>query len=206
MRFQTNTAAAGNLRLPVTQRNNARRNSSRLPLMPHRALFVSQCHHFSPVIYFIAIAVFLAPAVSAAVAAMPFLLLHLRSPHPPLFFSSTSTTTSSSSFSSTRSFSLSFFIALSSTLSPVGTVPTNTFSFETLHYHTIQHNSTLSSPSRRDFIIHFCLCLARLASLSHSSVYISLSLSLALPRSPAAFRREEREKERKEKERHIGRG
>lgn len=80
MRFQTNTAAAaGNLRLPVTQRNNARRNSSRLPLMPHRALFVSQCHHFSPVIYFIAIAVFLAPAASAAVAAMPFLLLHLRS-------------------------------------------------------------------------------------------------------------------------------
>lgn len=198
MRFQTNTAAAGNLRLPVTQRNNARRNSSRLPLMPHRALFVSQCHHFSPVIYFIAIAVFLAPAASAAVAAMPFLLLHLRSPHPPLF--------SSSSFSSTRSLSLSCFIALSSTLSPVGTVPTNTFSFETLHYHTIQHNSTLFSPSRRDFIIHFCLCLARLASLSHSSVYISLSLSLALPRSPAAFRREEREKERKEKERHIGRG
>lgn len=111
MRFQTNTAAAGNLRLPVTQRNNARRNSSRLPLMPHRALFVSQCHHFSPVIYFIAIAVFLAPAASAAVAAMPFLLLHLRSPHPPLFSSSTSTT-SSSSFSSTRSFSLSHSLSL----------------------------------------------------------------------------------------------
>lgn len=178
MRFQTNTAAAGNLRLPVTQRNNARRNSSRLPLMPHRALFVSQCHHFSPVIYFIAIAVFLAPAASAAVAAMPFLLLHLRSPHPPLFFSSTSTTTSSSSFSSTRSFSLSFFIALSSTLSPVGTVPTNTFSFETLHYHTIQHNSTLSSPSRRDFIIHFCLCLARFC-LSFPFIGLHFAFSFA---------------------------
>lgn len=94
MRFQTNTAASGNPRLLVTQRNNARRNSSRLPLMPHRALFVSQCHHFSPVIYFIAIAVFLAPTASAAVAAVPLRLLHLRSPHPPILFSPTSTTSS----------------------------------------------------------------------------------------------------------------
>lgn len=41
--------------------HNARWNSSRLPLMPHRPLFVSQCHHFSPVIYFIAISVSLPP-------------------------------------------------------------------------------------------------------------------------------------------------
>lgn len=41
--------------------HNARWNFSRLPLMPHRPLFVSQCHHFSPVIYFIAISVSLPP-------------------------------------------------------------------------------------------------------------------------------------------------
>lgn len=41
----------------IYQRNHARWNSSRLPLMPPSALFVSQCHHFSPVIYFIAIPV-----------------------------------------------------------------------------------------------------------------------------------------------------
>lgn len=63
--------------------------------------------------------------------------------------------------------------------------PTNTFSLETLHQHTprrtAQRNSTLSSPSRRDFIIHFCLC--RAPHLSLSPAVVSLSLSLALPRS-----------------------
>lgn len=55
--------------------------------MPHRPLFVLRCHHFSPVIYFIAISVSLAPSpvVAVAVAAMPFLLLHLRLSLPPFF-------------------------------------------------------------------------------------------------------------------------
>lgn len=43
--------------------------------MPHRPLFVSQCHHFSPVIYFIAISVSLPPPLVSS-----SLFLHLRSP------------------------------------------------------------------------------------------------------------------------------
>lgn len=185
MRFQTNTAAAGNLRLPVTQRNNARRNSSRLPLMPHRALFVSQCHHFSPVIYFIAIAVFLAPAASAAVAAMPFLLLHLRSPHPPLFFSSsTSTTTSSSSFSVH-----SLFLSLILYRSFFNPLTRRNRAYEhllvrnsPLPYHTTQFHSLLTLPERLYYTflslsgspclsfpfvgLHFAFSFARVASVS----------------------------------------
>lgn len=42
--------------------------------MPHRPLFVSQCHHFSPVIYFIAISVSLPPPLVSS-----SLFLHLRS-------------------------------------------------------------------------------------------------------------------------------
>jgi len=46
----------GNSACRECERNNARWNSTRKPpLMPHRPLFVSRCHHFSPVIYFIAV-------------------------------------------------------------------------------------------------------------------------------------------------------
>lgn len=82
--------------------------------MPHRPLFVSQCHHFSPVIYFIAISVSLPPPpVSSS------LFLHLRSPR-----------------------SLSFSLSL--TLSPALTVSTNTFSLETLHRTTQHNSALLT--------------------------------------------------------------
>lgn len=63
--------------MQVTQRNNAGGGIPRglARLMPS-ALFVSQCHHFSPVIYFIAISVLLAPSLPPP--------LPTTAPPPPL--------------------------------------------------------------------------------------------------------------------------
>lgn len=89
--------------------------------MPHRPLFVLRCHHFSPVIYFIAISVSLPP-----------------SPSPPSL-QCLSSFTCALSLPPSGPLVPSFSCTLSST--PLRTVPTNT-SLETLHY-TTQHNSTL---------------------------------------------------------------
>lgn len=99
--------------------------------MPHRPLFVLRCHHFSPVIYFIAISVSLPPSPSPSPPSLQclssFFTCALPSPPPPL-----------SPCPLGRSVLLSPAPPLST---PLRTVPTNT-SLETLHY-TTQHNSTL---------------------------------------------------------------
>lgn len=106
--------------------------------MPHRALFVSQCHHFSPVIYFIAISVSLSPPLPS----LPSLFLHLRSP---------------------RSFSLSFSLLLSQPPSPCPRTPSR--SLKTLH-RTTQHNSALLTLSWRLYYTLLFLSRSLLSSFS----------------------------------------
>jgi len=149
--------------------HNARWNFSRLPLMPHRPLFVSQCHHFSPVIYFIAISVSLPPPLVSS-----SLFLHLRSPR-----------------------SLSFSLSL--TLSPALTVSTNTFSLETLHRTTQHNSALLTLSCGGFIIrFYLCLVLSFSFSQSRARTVVS-SLSLALPRTSGIWttvpNAREREKE-----------
>lgn len=112
--------------------------------MLHRPLFVSQCHHFSLVIYFIAISVSLPPPPPVVVA-LPSLFLHLRSPPllPPCLLSP------------------SFFHPLI----PALTVSTNIFSLETLH-RTTQHNSALLTLSWRLYYTFLSLSRSPVFSFS----------------------------------------
>lgn len=159
--------------------------------MPHRPLFVLRCHHFSPVIYFIAISVSLLAV--AAVAAMPFLLLHLRLP-PSLPPSLPATLP-------LWPLILSFSRTLSST--PLRTVPTNT-SLETLHY-TTQHNSALLTLLETLLYVSVSVSFSLLPFLSRAArAAAPFSLSLALPRTggisttmPSARKKDEDTEERR---------
>lgn len=153
--------------------------------MPHRPLFVLRCHHFSPVIYFIAISVSLAPSpvvAAVAVAAMPFLLLHLRLSRPPSSYG--------------RSFLLS---PAPSSSTPLRAVPTNTFARNSPLHNATQFHSP-HPPG--DFIIRFCLRSVLAPSLSQSSSSCRFVFSFA---RVAPHRRHfddgaERKRERKTKE------
>lgn len=150
--------------------------------MPHRPLFVLRCHHFSPVIYFIAISVSLAPSPVVAVAAMPFLLLHLRLSLPPSSYG--------------RSFLLS---PAPSSSTPLRAVPTNTFARNSPLHNATQFHSP-HPPG--DFIIRFCLRSVLAPSLSQSSSSCRFVFSFA---RVAPHRRHfddgaERKRERKTKE------
>lgn len=133
--------------------------------MPHRpSLSRSVCHHFSPVIYFIAILVSLSCALTAATSfSPPSPTLPLSSSDPPCHPLS-------------PSLSLSLFPC---------TVPTNTFSLETLHRSTPHDATQFRSPHPPgDFIICFCLC-----PLSFFSLFFYLSLSSLRCRYAYSFAR-----------------
>lgn len=120
--------------------------------MPHRPLFVSQCHHFSLVIYFIAI------LVSLLHPPPPFLLLHLRSPSLP-------------SRSSHRS--LSFTLSHPSRAPCLQTPSRSKLS-------TMPHDATqFHSPHPPgDFIICFCHCRYFFSLFSSLSFILAVSLRL----------------------------
>lgn len=147
--------------------------------MPHRPLFVLRCHHFSPVIYFIAISVSLPPSPSPSPPSppsLPFLLLHLRSPFPsppPLPLPP---------WSLVPSFSRTLLIH-----------PAAHRTYKHLARNSPLHNATqFHSPHPPgDFIIRFCLRLV-LYSFPFSveaRAAASRFLFRSRYRAPAAFRR-----------------
>lgn len=140
--------------------------------MPHRPLFVLRCHHFSPVIYFIAISVSLPPSPSSSPSPSP------PPPPPPLQCLSSFFTCALSLPPLGRSFLLS---PAPSHLTPPRTVPTNT-SLETLHY-TTQHNSTLLTLPETLLYVSVSVSFSLLPVLSRARAAASFSLSLALPRT-----------------------
>lgn len=135
----------------IYQRNHARWNSSRLPLMPPSALFVSQCHHFSPVIYFIAIPVSLSLFLSVALA----IALARATTFPPLL---------------TPSLFPGPLVSRSLAFLPLAPRPPRRahkhhLTFETLRCITLQRRNTIPlsvlcppPPLSGDFITYFYLC------------------------------------------------
>lgn len=126
--------------------------------MPHRPLFVLRCHHFSPVIYFIAISVSLPPSPSPSPPSLQCLssfftcaLPPSPAPAPPLV----------SSFSCTLSIH-----------------PAARRAYEHLVRNSPLHNATqFRSPHPPgDFIIRFYLRLVLTPSLSQSSSSSAASL------------------------------
>lgn len=111
--------------------------------MPHRPLFVLRCHHFSPVIYFIAISVSLPPSRRRRCNTFP----PSPAPLPP------------------PSVARSFFL-----LHPL-VHPAAHRAYEHLARNSPLHNATqFHSPHPPgDFIIRFCLRLVLTPSLSQSS-------------------------------------
>lgn len=119
--------------------------------MPHRPLFVLRCHHFSPVIYFIAISVSLPPSPSPSPPSPPSLqclssFFTCALPPPPLVVRS-------------------FFL-----LHPL-IHPAAHRTYEHLARNSPLHNATqFHSPHPPgDFIIRFCLVLTPSLSQSSSS-------------------------------------
>lgn len=130
--------------------------------MPHRPLFVLRCHHFSPVIYFIAISVSLPPSPPSLQCLSSFFTCALSHPPP-------------SSSPLVPSFSCTLSIH-----------PAAHRAYEHLARNSPLHNATQFSPHPPgDFIIRFCfrLVLTPSHSQSSSSCRASFSLSLALPRT-----------------------
>lgn len=181
--FQVNAAMAGNPGCREhNEVHNARWNSSRLPLMPHRPLFVSQCHHFSPVIYFIAISVSLLP------------------PPPPLhyllFFFTCALSFSPSPLAYTHS------LLLSHPLTRPHRVHEHLLARNSPPNHTTQFRSPhplLEALLYISISVSFSLFL-----LLRARTVVSFSLSLALPRTSgistnARKREKEREIERSRK-------
>lgn len=116
--------------------------------MPHRPLFVLRCHHFSPVIYFIAISVSLPPpSSSSSLQCLSSFTCALPPPLPPPWHAR------------------SFFL-----LHPL-VHPAAHRAYEHLARNSPLHNATqFHSPHPPgDFIIRFCLRLVLTPSLSQSS-------------------------------------
>lgn len=136
--------------------------------MPHRPLFVSRCHHFSPVIYFI--------AVSVSVSLPP--------PPPSLHYLS-SFTCALSPLSPPLLLLRPLVLSFSCTLShPPRCAPClRTPSLETLH-HTTQHNSALLTLPETLLYVSVSVSFSLpFPSQSSTELPASFSLSLALPRT-----------------------
>lgn len=118
--------------------------------MPHRPLFVSQCHHFSPVIYFIAI------LVSLLHPPPPFLLL--LSPTDPLTARSVALSVSPSHPSRAPCLQ-------TPSRSKLSTMPHDATQFHSPH-----------PPG--DFIICFCHCRYFFSLFSSLSFILAVSLRL----------------------------
>lgn len=124
--------------------------------MPHRPLFVLRCHHFSPVIYFIAISVSLPPSPSPSPPSLQclssFFTCALPPPPPcPL--------------------GRSFFLPHPPLIHPAAHR-----AYEHLARNSPLHNATqFHSPHPPgDFIIRFCLRLVLTPSLSQSRLWLPL--------------------------------
>lgn len=158
--------------------------------MPHRPLFVSRCHHFSPVIYFIAFSVSLPPSpslhcLSSFTCALP--------PPPPA-------------------------LAARSLFLPRSLIhPAAHRAYEHLARNSPPHNATqFHSPyPPGDFIIRFSVSVSfsLLPFLGRARAAAPFSLSLTLPRTsgisttiPSARKKEMRGAEGRREEREIERG
>ena len=160
--------------------------------MPHRPLFVSRCHHFSPVIYFIAISVSLPPSPPSPPPPPP-------PPPPSLQCLSSFFTCALPPPLATR------FLFL---LHPL-IYPAAHRAYEHLARNSPPHNATqFHSPHPSgDFIIRFCLRLVLTPSHSQSSSLPALRcLFPSRCPVPTAFRRRRRVRERKEEEKEKKRG
>lgn len=139
--------------------------------MPHRPLFVLRCHHFSPVIYFIAISVSLPPSPSPS-----------PSPSPPSLQCLSSFFTCALPPSPAPAPPLVLLSPAPSPFTPLRAVPTNT-SFETLHY-TTQHNSALLTLLETLLYVSISVSFSLPPFLSRArALPLRFSLSHALPRT-----------------------